>query len=118
MIYSIIAVPAVGGHAMATWYLPPKDAHLTRVRSPDSADVQPPSIEIREALARAAMNATAPALPANWLGLPWLLHDLPQEIETAHILVYTHGKPEENSTIDSLATNLLNKVLDERKSKV
>lgn len=103
---------------MTTWYMPPKEAHLTHVRSAESVDGRPPPTVIEEELARAGMNATAQALPANWAGSPWILQDLPHEIETARVLVYSHGKPEERSTIDSLATNLLDKILDERKSKV
>lgn len=103
---------------MFTWFMPPKDAHLTHVRSAESVDALTSPTMIEEALARAAMNATPQALPSYQPGSPWILQDLPKEISTARILVYCHGKPAERFTIDSLAVNLLNKVLDERKSEV
>ncbi len=98
--------------------MPPKNAHLTHVMSAESVgELSSPTL-IEEVLARAVMRATASALPSYQPGSPWILKDLPEEMKTAHILVYTHGKPAERSTIDSLAISLLNKVLDERKSEV
>jgi len=64
------------------------------------------------------MSATATALPSYQHGLPWILKDLREQLKTARILVYSPPKPPEGSTIDSLAINLLEKVLDERKSEV
>lgn len=65
------------------------------------------------------MSATAPALPSYQPpGSSWILKDLPEELETARILVYSHGKPAERATIDSLAITLLDKVVNERKSEV
>jgi len=80
-------------------------------------EISPPNI-IEGVLAAAALSATAPALPSYQPGSPWILKDLPEELKTARILVYSHGKPSELSTIDSLAINLLDKILDERKSEV
>jgi hypothetical protein len=117
-MYSIVTVPAVGGHPIFTWSAPPKDTHLTHVKSADSVNGLSSPTMIKEAIAHAGMKATAQALPTNWAVSPWILQDLPRAIETARILVYNHGKPEERSTIDSLAINLLNNVLDQRKSDV
>jgi hypothetical protein len=96
----------------------PKSAHLTHVRSAESVNELSSPNMIEGALAAAAMSATAPALPSYQPGSPWILKDLPGELKTARILVYSHGKPAERATIDSLAINLLDKVLDERKSEV
>jgi hypothetical protein len=98
--------------------MPPKNSYLTHVRSAESVgDLSSPTV-IEGVLARAGMTATASALPSYQPGSPWILKDLPEEIKTARVLVYSHGKPEEGSTIDSLAINLLDEVLGKRKSEV
>ena len=98
--------------------MPLKNAHLTHVRSAEAvSELSSPTV-IEEVLARAVMSATASALPSYPPGSPWILKDLPEEMKTARILVYSHAKPSERSTIDSLAINLLNTVLGERKSEV
>jgi hypothetical protein len=95
----------------------PKSAHLSHVRSAESVN-ELSSPNMIERLAAAAMSAAAPAIPSYQPGSPWILKDLPEELKTARILVYSHGKPAERATIDSLAINLLDKVVDERKSEV
>lgn len=49
---------------------------------------------------------------------PWIINDLPKVIETGRILVYSHGRPEQGCTIESLAITLLDKILEERKTEV
>jgi hypothetical protein len=98
--------------------MPLRNAHLTHVRSAESVGGLSSPTAVEEVLGRAGMSATASALPSYQPGSPWILKDLPEEMKTARILVYSHGKPAERSTIDSLAINLLNVVLGERKSEV
>lgn len=114
---SIVIVPSVGAHPEASWYVPPKAPHLTQVRSAESVDGTS-SPTVVEALRGVGMQAIAPAVPSYVTGRPWILQDLPEEINTARILVYCHGKPAEGSTFDKLAANLLDNVLGRRKREV
>jgi hypothetical protein len=48
----------------------------------------------------------------------WITRALRDKIPCARVLIYNHGKPKEDDDLDSLATNLLEHVISERKGDV
>jgi len=48
----------------------------------------------------------------------WITRALRDKIPCARVLIYSHGKPKEDDDLDSLATNLLEHVISERKGDV
>ena len=116
-MHSIVTVPAVGGPPIITWSLPPRDSHLTQVKSASSVNGAASStMDTMEAMALVGKTSTAHVpFPER---SPWIITDLPNVIETGRILVYSHGRPDEGSTIESLAITLLEKIIEERKTEV
>jgi hypothetical protein len=116
-MHSIVTVPAIGGPPMITWSLPPKDSHLTQVKSASSVNgMVMPTMDTMEAMA--LVGKTPLALVPFPERSPWIIKDLPNTIDTGRILVYSHGRPEEGSTIESLAVTLLETLIEERKTEV
>jgi hypothetical protein len=48
----------------------------------------------------------------------WITKALRDKIPCARVLIYNYGKPKEDDGLDSLATNLLEHVISERKGDV
>lgn len=48
----------------------------------------------------------------------WITKALRDKIPCARVLIYNHGRPKEEDDLDSLATNLLEHVISERKGDV
>ena len=117
-MYSIVTVPAVGGHPITTWRLPRKDSHLTPVKTTESMNGVATSTSMEEAFVLIGKTYTAQAVPSNSFGPPWIINDLSEVIETGRVLVYYHGWPEERCTIESLSITLLEKILEQRKTEV
>ena len=101
---------------MATWRLPHKESYLTQVQSADP--VNGAATSASEAMALIGKTYTAQAVHSNLFGPPWIIKDLLDVMETGRILTYSHGRPEERSTIESLSISLLRKILEQRQTTV
>lgn len=89
---------------MHTWCVPSKDS---------DASHQDMYKGLGEALVGVGQRSTAHSVPPSSFSRPWI-YDLAAKIENVRILVYTHGQPAEDSTIDSLSTNLLRTIFEEQ----
>jgi len=86
-------VCAVGAHPEQTWKAISPDQE-----NGDTTDVDDPML-----------SDTGPS---------WITQALRPKIPYARVLIYNHGKPDKNDDLDSLATRLLDHVMDERRDNV
>jgi hypothetical protein len=91
---SIIAVPAIGAHPEQTWKAEGSQTSWI-------TDTQP-------------LDQIQPRGPK----IPTLRDMIRDKIQSARVMIYSHGKPKDGDDLDVLAKKLLDTVISERKGDV